>query len=1264
MPRADTDAFKVKNQALEKTPKYVVEMAFDTARTDLMHLTTDEETETPTTATDILPNTIKNIKLAGQSVNPLRAMSSISGAAVEFVDVDDGITDKIKAKLAAGDGLRHKTTAILMGFEGLLWADYTTLVTQINSDIAYPHSGVNLKTEDVKRLEKDQDLFILEQTNLFETIDESDTCVRVISTTDFDAVDHGTSYISDATSLEVGYIVLGAKEPKEIIRWADKVTVAIVVSGTDISFDSHGDIHKSGGDLSVFAVGQCVTVTGSGSNNTTFRILGGDGSPDTTFMNVTPAPVAETAGASVIITAHVQFYNCVRGVLGSQAAVHEVDSTVDADKKPLVEEYVYLEMPLPKLIKALITGDLHGQSGKTLPPGWHAGIDSVFFAEADYTSIGVDLWDTTDDTAGMVFRFTGLKRQNTKQFIAEQCLLPMFCFDYILNTGEISLNRMSNVLTDSVHVRVLDGSNVVDFGTPREEYKEVVNQIHIFWNWDDIHKKDYTRDHIFINSASLAAHQDAKPLILKFRGAFGNRQTVSWLQSIADGLFDRYSAPPIKRTTQCFGSQNDLQIGDVIRLIDPNTKDPSSTLGTTDRAYEIQSKSTDESTARVTFGLFGSAQKTAPNPPTVTTVLNDGFYSTGLLAANELDNDASTGLTTSVISNVLHITGGAELTGDADITANAAIYWYDTWPVVIDDGVIVTWTDNIQFRVKDGISADGTGTLSSIGGGLAGISAAETVGTQGGFGYTEAGGGTQGGGGVGNRVPGSVTGSIGKDFPYINLTHDGDSITGLPTDFRGCSGGSGHDTVTFQNIIAASGGAGGAGGGGILIITRSYTGSLSSSINTSGVAGVAGGIWDLSSIFREKWQAGGGGAGAPGGVMILLDGSAAIATNENVVASRPGVLMGGSPIVDYYALSDLTWSSDYRGATEADFSGSMYRLQYLHENITAAEDTPETTGIGTSISVAEAANTPPGQDKCTLTFTVNGSRDSNFSYDNIYYKVSTDTGYQLSGSADIGLPLAMDGALYDIKAHPVSIDGVESSDFVSTTYTVLNQAGDVNTGDIGSDVTDSYAKGTLSYKSNFDTITGWDETLSGATTSLLTNPTEYSLIANADAETARTSRLIHTVTTDANPTWANDRSVICVHRATGSDASHDWESYIGSGDYTATSRFIGFRIERTGATDVNIYARSGDGTTTEETLVSTIAYATFAANYYKYEVVFVSGTDVKFYIDDALEATHTTNIPSGTTDAERLFDHYLTVTTWNSVAIGSNLVEVNVVQAA
>lgn len=70
-------------------------------------------------------------------------------------------------------------------------------------------------------------------------------------------------------------------------------------------------------------------------------------------------------------------------------------------------------------------------------------------------------------------------------------------------------------------------------------------------------------------------------------------------------------------------------------------------------------------------------------------------------------------------------------------------------------------------------------------------------------------------------------------------------------------------------------------------------------------------------------------------------------------------------------------------------------------------------------------------------------------------------------------------------------------------------------------------------------------------------------------------------------------------------------------------RQIGFVIDTAG----KLYATHGNGSTQIKTEITGITIT----NYNRYRFVFDQGTDIKFYVNETLEATHTTNLPAAVT---------------------------------
>ena len=117
--------------------------------------------------------------------------------------------------------------------------------------------------------------------------------------------------------------------------------------------------------------------------------------------------------------------------------------------------------------------------------------------------------------------------------------------------------------------------------------------------------------------------------------------------------------------------------------------------------------------------------------------------------------------------------------------------------------------------------------------------------------------------------------------------------------------------------------------------------------------------------------------------------------------------------------------------------------------------------------------------------------------------------------------------------------------------------------------------------------------------------------------------------TSSNAITFNDsiEVIIFAKGGTKGGTTNAWDFSVGIGgsvvDANDTQRMFRFFSE-----DGVMSTQSADGTTQQETDVSAGLTLT---NWNTYRIVFIAGTSVKFYINDVLKATHTTNIPSGTT---------------------------------
>ena len=768
-----------------------------------------------------------------------------------------------------------------------------------------------------------------------------------------------------------------------------------------------------------------------------------------------------------------------RGALGTKAL--EFETTADAENGIEVSEYVYLEMPAPKLQYALLTGKLYGQAGEELPASWHLGIDEQYIRTADFLLIGLDYWDTANDSAGLQVRFEGLAETDGKRFIERELMVLMGAFSPIYSNGELGLKRLVSVLSSDPTVLNIDESNVVGHGGLQHDLKSIKNNYLIHWNYSAA-KERFTRQAYLFDPASQTAHGVSDLVILSFRGLHGSKHSYDSIQGRFDALRDRYSGPPLKIVVTVKPSLNDLEVGDLVFLALDSLQDIN-TGQSIARAFEIQQTAIDWDTGDVKLTLFGSSQKATIAPPSETgTDTPDSFYT-----SEGSDLEAAFPAETSRAGDIVTINSDINLTAGADLGASGSIYYADG-DLVVASGVTVTLNKSIQLRVNGVLTVNGT--ADGVGnGGAGGPGGTETHRLAGGA-FTLAGeqgyiGRELNQQGYANcfeylgvkRIVSWYRQSfpVGSDVaavPVLNLSYNSGIISGLPTRLYGSGGTGGAGVGVSDNgfwtgfSIVANGGDAGAGGAGLFIVCKGMDFGVSGKIDLSGDPSAENQV--LYANGYNAW-AGAGSGGHPGALIVLLDG---VSSNypginsstfiANIGESKhKGVLIPDTrnhPSMIEASATEYSngffvgvaqpvkpegsrWFSD---TTQARWP-SCYQVQYLVGQFEAVEDEPEEADRPLTLTLNELLNTPPtpAGDQSTVEITVGPPSDTNYSYSIIDYKRSGEDGWTIVGAADDETikTLTTDGGDFIFRARAVSKTGVTSSTGITQTITLTDITG-------------------------------------------------------------------------------------------------------------------------------------------------------------------------------------------------------------------------------
>lgn len=784
-----------------------------------------------------------------------------------------------------------------------------------------------------------------------------------------------------------------------------------------------------------------------------------------------------------------QFTNCTRGVLGTRAQAHTTDETAGSERGKKVEEVFYFELPVPKLAYALLTGVLVGQSG-TLTESAHLGLSPSDIRLSDFQNIGSDLYDQTDDSAGVRERYILTKSEDGKQFIEKQLMSKYGLFMPIHSDGQIGLKRGQPVLSGSAAVGTLNDSVIMSVPAISYDMNAVINEIEVQWN--EINGTP-SRTAIIEDTVSKTVHQDAPKLTVQARGLTGSIHTESTIRDIYHGLRDRYSGPPIKMTIECAYAASLYEVGDPVRVVTDKVPDYTQEGTTTlDRTFEVQGVTKDPGRRVVRYKLFASSQAAGPLPPLESaTTLPDSWYTSIGTDIASLPGVVDTG-------SELQLPDGLDLSGGA--TLGAGVY-YATEDVSIPSGRTVTYNDNTWLRIRGNFSI--IGEFNGAGRGLAGVS--DTVDVSGIPGYggtnpvsfaTQPGqlgyfGTTQGDGGLIERMrqrsgsssyyraqiqslPATVTQGAVEAIPSLQLAWDGSTILGLPDDLRGTSGGPGgvrywNDT---QNSLTDTnrGGTGGAGGAGLCITCRGMVFGASGRIDSSGADGSSG-VRNAGDTL-PAWS-GGGAGGAPGATVIILDGalvSAPALTNASIIADN-----GATPLpVDPFNYVSDPWIEEQRTRFgDEDIEGAQVpadrvsyfesatadrqagiaaaRFFFLRPEVTPTEDVDDTDLAAEqdiSLNVVEAFGNrlDPAVTIVIASITQN-TVTAAYSHANIY-KQGISAGAQFpapvfvgGAEPDLEIELPADGETYNIIAYPTLINGVEAPTGEETSQVTTDGSG-------------------------------------------------------------------------------------------------------------------------------------------------------------------------------------------------------------------------------
>ncbi len=780
-----------------------------------------------------------------------------------------------------------------------------------------------------------------------------------------------------------------------------------------------------------------------------------------------------------------------RGVLGTRAEEHTTDEDSAKEAKK-VTEVVYLEGPFTRIAYAVLTGNLFGQAG-TLPDSWHLGIPPQYIRQADFLEIGDDWFDPNNSTLGLPVRFINPGKTDGKRWIEKEICRVFSAFMPVDINGALGWRRVQPVLAGAAPVGVIDDSMLRSGQIEiRYDYESIINRLTLEWNEID---GDLRRSLRLDDEASIAKWQLSEDTF-QARGLSGSRYTDDAIAAILERFRDRYGNPPITTTITVLGAHSQYEVGDVIRLRTDTarlfTEDPPADIAL-DHAFEIQSVKFNPLAGTVTYGLFGSSADAGPLPAAFgQTAIPDAFYT-------------AQGTNGATLAGVTFANGSYTFTQSVTIAGAAnnsnAIYYFNA-DVIIPQGVTVSYTQNVQLRIRGVLQVIGELNGSALG--LSGAADTASVGSIPALGVGESVlsappatspgvpaflGTTQPTGALiertrrrsgstsryrytGQSVFGTVTQGRYGAMPGFYVRWQDGQLRGVPADLRGTSGGAGgyfywndsRDGVTYT----ARGGQGGAGGAGLLIICRGMTFGASGLVRSSGAdgqPGQTGGPLGTAGAGLTGY-AGTGAGGAPGGTLVIIDGPAnpipvkfghveadyglsempeaanrledAYVTKGDTRFADPDLDVEGAELPDDRASYFGSASSGVRLGTGA------FRAVLALPDVEAIDDRTDAAIAADqqiSVSVTEAYDDRDDPRVTLLKATVTRTGvGAAYGSAAIYYRVLGTQQFYRAGYAEdtLDFELPADGRTYEVEARPVLVNGLEADSGFAATALVTD----------------------------------------------------------------------------------------------------------------------------------------------------------------------------------------------------------------------------------
>ncbi|WP_444905315.1 hypothetical protein ACJJIU_22085 (plasmid) [Microbulbifer sp. CnH-101-E] len=941
--RNNSETFDLHNQAAQRELRLVIEIGFD------LPLYISSHNDIPSLPANAVLGALKKCSATSQRIIPEQGRAEIGAISFEVVDLGAQLSYVLRDELEQGNGIKGRTVRLYQGFAGLDWDDFRLEQTQIAEEsIGYAEGVYRVRCRDIQR-EMRRDIFVPNSTRLAANFPKSSSTLWVFDTSSFEPNPHTAAY-GDAPNQSVYYLKVKYQDGFEIVRATGKTGNSFTgcTRGLFGTFARDHTLPEESGDESGVEIEEFVYLEGPGPQLAyallTGKVLGTNNVlPSNWHLGIDPAFVVqdefENIGADWYKPGHQR-----------KGKILRFDGLEKTDGKKFIETEINLLLGAFMPVNAAGQLGFRRMAGVLAESGTVATItpdDVSSLGELKYNLAGVknafsvqwswfeqpgfdgkflrsnnlidaDSISTHGESKPHNLKFRGLHNsrhtyttlKNTFDALRDRFAGPPLTLRLGLlpSKNDLEVGDIVRVSLPQIRDHSIRGDRPLqwDFRNGKEGWAGIDEGVRIetsatggVLSASCLANDPYIGRNLpgseqfsgsdvpYLKIRLRRTSEEPIPSYSNFfwRDASNTYHTVnisSEVEKLNDLPINTWQEIVIDLSDEADWTENvitllRLDIGhnwvadwsydvDYIRLLPALGLDEYSL----DRAMEVQRVSVDQVSGAVAVDLFGSYQPAgmiADQGDSTSAELPDAWY----------DSDG-----TAMTAAGLNIDASGFLTADGTLTGNSnsrAIYYYPG-DLTIPAGRTLSVSHNVELRVRGVLQIDG---------------AIRGLPVNGGPGFL---GPCRGGDGnmAGKEIPGarntnSARGKVvpGRNpvMPPLNIENVGGDLQGIPDDL--CGSGSAKGGVSFKYddndklfMPVGIGGEGGLGGSGLAVIARGIAFGVSGVIRNVGEDGDPG-----SSVIKPSYAGGSGGGGAPGGIVLLVDGTQnpiPVLTNSKIIA--------------------------------------------------------------------------------------------------------------------------------------------------------------------------------------------------------------------------------------------------------------------------------------------------------------------------------------------------------------------------------------------